>query len=91
MAEYKHLSLEALHSRLRRVAHDLQKYSHVNKKAMEQFKNFTQQRESLLERKGELDNGYEAIDELIKVRRFVHACCLCAASRSHPGLRSRWT
>jgi chromosome segregation ATPase len=43
----------------------LKKYSHVNKKALDQFVSFSEQRETLLERKAELDKGDEAIQELI--------------------------
>ena len=45
----------------------LKKYAHVNKKALAQFVGFSQQREELLNRKKQLDEGHEAIVELIDV------------------------
>jgi structural maintenance of chromosome 3 (chondroitin sulfate proteoglycan 6) len=42
------------------------RYSHVNKKAADQYINFTDQREGLLRRKSELDDGNKAILELIE-------------------------
>ena len=44
----------------------LTKYSHVNKKALDQYVNFSEQREALLERKTELDDGAAKIKELIE-------------------------
>jgi hypothetical protein len=35
----------------------LKSYSHVNKKAFDQFVNFNEQREALLKRKKEVDKG----------------------------------
>jgi structural maintenance of chromosome 3 (chondroitin sulfate proteoglycan 6) len=43
----------------------LRKYSHVNKKAYDQYFTFSEQRESLLKRKEELDRGAEKVKELI--------------------------
>ncbi|KAJ3007164.1 Structural maintenance of chromosomes protein 3 [Thoreauomyces humboldtii] len=43
----------------------LRKYSHVNKKAFEQYLNFTKQRDSLEKRKEELDTSASAIEDLI--------------------------
>lgn len=37
----------------------LKKYSHVNKKALDQFMSFSDQKEKLVKRKEELDRGYE--------------------------------
>eukprot|EP00002_Diphylleia_rotans_P011245 TRINITY_DN2225_c0_g1_i2.p1 TRINITY_DN2225_c0_g1~~TRINITY_DN2225_c0_g1_i2.p1 ORF type:complete len:1043 (-),score=292.85 TRINITY_DN2225_c0_g1_i2:408-3536(-) len=45
----------------------LKKYANVNKKALDQFTSFTEQRDRLLERKRELDQGKESIRELIEV------------------------
>lgn len=44
----------------------LKKYSHVNKKAYDQYVNFNEQREALLKRKEELDQGAEKVKELIE-------------------------
>ncbi|KAI8824993.1 putative chromosome segregation protein SudA [Fimicolochytrium jonesii] len=51
--------------RLHSVNEKLKKYSHVNKKAFEQYVNFTKQRDSLEKRKDELDSSAGAIEELI--------------------------
>ena len=45
----------------------LKDYSHVNKKAFEQYNNFTRQRELLTKRRGELDTSQKSIKELIEV------------------------
>ena len=37
---------------------ELKKYSHVNKKALDQFVNFTEQKSKLIKRKEELDRAY---------------------------------
>jgi structural maintenance of chromosome 3 (chondroitin sulfate proteoglycan 6) len=58
-------SAKELMKKLKKVNNDLTKYSHVNKKALDQYVNFSEQREGLLERKKELDKGAVAIEELI--------------------------
>lgn len=45
----------------------MKKYSHVNKKAVEQYNNFTKQRDQLIQRQTELQNSAESIQELIGV------------------------
>jgi structural maintenance of chromosome 3 (chondroitin sulfate proteoglycan 6) len=44
-------------AKLHDVNESLKKYSHVNKKAFEQYGNFTKQREQLQDRKAELDSS----------------------------------
>ena len=44
----------------------LKKFAHVNKKAFEQYNNFTKQRDDLLKRRKELDASAESIQELIE-------------------------
>jgi len=51
--------------RLKVVKENLKKYSHVNKKAFEQYNNFTRQREMLTKRRAELDSSQKSIEELI--------------------------
>ena len=46
---------------------ELKKYSHVNKKALDQFVQFSEQREKLTSRKEKLDRDYQAIVELMDV------------------------
>jgi structural maintenance of chromosome 3 (chondroitin sulfate proteoglycan 6) len=57
----------AIVKRLHKVNEALKKYSHVNKKAFEQYNNFTKQREVLTTRREELDASQKSIDELIVV------------------------
>lgn len=45
----------------------MKKYSHVNKKALDQFVNFSEQKEKLIKRQDELDRGYKSIMELMNV------------------------
>ncbi len=45
----------------------LKKYGHVNKKAVEQYNNFTKQRDTLDKRRAELDTSQNSIRELIEV------------------------
>lgn len=51
---------------LEKINKELKQYSHVNKKAYDQFVNFSEQRESLLTRKDEIDRGAEKVKELIE-------------------------
>ncbi|KAN0062775.1 Structural maintenance of chromosomes protein 3 [Thecaphora frezii] len=53
--------------KLHKVNEALKKFSHVNKKAVEQYNNFTKQRDQLLERQSELEKSAESIHELIEV------------------------
>ncbi|ODO10119.1 hypothetical protein I350_02347 [Cryptococcus amylolentus CBS 6273] len=52
--------------RLHKINDGLKKFAHVNKKAFEQYSNFTRQRDDLLERRTELDESAERITELIE-------------------------
>lgn len=51
---------------MHKINESLKKYAHVNKKAFEQYNNFTKQRDELLARRGELDASAESIQELIE-------------------------
>lgn len=53
--------------KLHKVNEGLDKYSHVNKKAFEQYGNFTKQREQLQDRKAELDASAKVVREVIIV------------------------
>ena len=59
--------LSQLWKKLERNNSDLKKYSHVNKKAMDQFVSFSEQKEKLMARKDELDRAYQSIQELMDV------------------------
>ena len=58
---------DALVKRLHKVNDSLKKYSHVNKKAFEQYNNFTSQRDTLTKRRAELDSSAVSIEDLIAV------------------------
>lgn len=53
--------------KLHAVNDSLKKFAHVNKKAFEQYSNFTKQRGDLEKRQAELDKSEESIAELIDV------------------------
>jgi len=58
-------SISDLMKALEGVNKKLKKYSHINKKAYDQYVNFADQREALIKRKEELDRGAEKIQEMI--------------------------
>ncbi|KAG4145136.1 hypothetical protein ERO13_D05G079700v2 [Gossypium hirsutum] len=64
---YKRKQIKELQKMLHRCNEQLQQFSHVNKKALDQYVNFTEQREELQKRQAELDSGDEKIKELIEV------------------------
>lgn len=47
--------LQELHSELKKVQAELSKYTHVNKKALDQFANFTEQMDELGRRREEVN------------------------------------
>jgi arginine deiminase len=51
--------MKRLHKLLKEKNEELKKLSHVNKKALDQYVNFTEQREELRRRQDELDKGDE--------------------------------
>jgi len=53
--------------KLHTVHEGLKKFAHVNKKAFEQYSNFTKQRDQLLKRREDLDKSAESIEELVEV------------------------
>lgn len=64
--KYRGQAVGVLMKKLKKANQKLQKYAHVNKKALDQFLNFTEQRETLTRRREELDSGAVAIRELIE-------------------------
>ena len=66
-AKYEKMKSETVVSRLRKVNDALKKYSHVNKKAFQQYEQFTNQRETLTKRRQELDSSQTSIEDLINV------------------------
>ncbi|XP_072027015.1 structural maintenance of chromosomes protein 3-like isoform X1 [Amphiura filiformis] len=65
--KYTKLSIKQLFKKLEQCNAELKKYSHVNKKALDQFVNFSDQKEKLIKRKEELDKGHAAITDLMNV------------------------
>lgn len=59
-------SIQALMKKLEDINKKLKKYSHVNKKAFDQFVNFSEQREQLIKRREEIDEGGLKVKELIE-------------------------
>lgn len=45
----------------------LKKFAHVNKKAFEQYNNFTKQRDQLLKRRDDLEKAGDSIEQLVEV------------------------
>ncbi|KAI0216956.1 Structural maintenance of chromosomes protein 3 [Lamellibrachia satsuma] len=63
--KYQNLSSKQLFKKLEHCNQELKKYSHVNKKALDQFVNFSDQKEKLIKRKEELDSAYSSICDLM--------------------------
>ncbi|CAJ2633686.1 structural maintenance of chromosomes protein 3-like isoform X2 [Trifolium pratense] len=64
---YKRRNMKDLQKILHTCTDQLKQFSHVNKKALDQYINFTEQREELRKRQAELDTGDKKIRELISV------------------------
>ncbi|PWY89429.1 chromosome segregation protein SudA [Aspergillus sclerotioniger CBS 115572] len=65
--KYKNTDSNAVVKKLHKVNEGLKKYSHVNKKAFEQYNSFTKQRETLTSRREELEASEKSIEDLINV------------------------
>ncbi|KAG8952494.1 Structural maintenance of chromosomes protein 3 [Tulasnella sp. 424] len=65
--KYTGVKPDRLVKKLHTVNEALKKFAHVNKKAFEQYSNFTKQRDLLLKRQEDLDKSEESITELIEV------------------------
>ena len=57
--KYQGLNSKQLFKKLEQCNAELKRYSHVNKKALDQFVNFSEQKEKLIKRKEELDRAYQ--------------------------------
>ncbi|KAJ2614036.1 Structural maintenance of chromosomes protein 3 [Coemansia sp. RSA 1365] len=64
---FNRTQLPRLAKKLHKTNEKLKKFGHVNKKAFEQFSVFARQRESIQQRKQELDQSAASIEELIEV------------------------
>merc|ERR1712156_528001 len=65
--KYKNMSQKQLFKQLEKANQELKKYSHVNKKALDQFISFSEEKEKLMSRKDELDRGHKKIQDLMDV------------------------
>ncbi|KAJ5613322.1 Chromosome segregation protein SudA [Penicillium lagena] len=65
--KYQNTDSNTVVKKLHKTNEALKKYSHVNKKAFEQYNSFTKQRETLTSRREELDASQKSIDDLISV------------------------
>eukprot|EP00898_Chlorokybus_atmophyticus_P004172 jgi/Chlat1/4756/Chrsp308S04740 len=63
--KYQNKGVKELHKMLHKTNEELKKYSHVNKKALDQYVNFTEQRDELLQRHAENTKSDEKIRELM--------------------------
>ncbi|XP_057667816.1 structural maintenance of chromosomes protein 3 [Diorhabda carinulata] len=66
-SNYVKMSSRSLFKELEKANNKLKQFSHVNKKALDQFMSFSDQKEKLQKRKEELDRGDEKIKELISM------------------------
>ena len=66
-SKYQKTGLKQLYRLLADCNKDLKKFSHVNKKALDQYVSFSQQRDELMTRKKEQDAADEKIQELMAV------------------------
>lgn len=65
--KYKDVLLPQVIKKYGKCRTKLKNYSHVNKKALDQYVSFEDQRTTLIKRKQELDGGYGSIESLIEV------------------------
>ncbi|KAJ6788209.1 hypothetical protein PWT90_02174 [Aphanocladium album] len=64
--KYENMEANVITNKLKKVNEALKKYKHVNKKAFEQYSNFTQQEDHLMKRRKELDASQGSIEELVE-------------------------
>ena len=57
--KYRKSNVKQLWKKLDRCNSELKKYSHVNKKAMDQYVSFSDEKEKFIKRKEELDKAHE--------------------------------
>ncbi|GAB0132662.1 hypothetical protein EsDP_00001091 [Epichloe bromicola] len=64
--KYENMEASSITNKLKKVNEALKKYKHVNKKAFEQYNNFTTQQDQLMKRRKELDASQDSIEELVE-------------------------
>lgn len=67
LEKFQRLSFHQVIKHFNKRNEKLKEFGHVNKKALDQYVSFNEQRRTLLDRKQELDGGYESIKDLIDV------------------------
>ncbi|KAL6707659.1 Structural maintenance of chromosomes protein 3 [Coniothyrium glycines] len=65
--KYARWDITKVTKELTKANHALKNFAHVNKKAFEQYENFTRQRKNLMDRRIELDKSRKAIENLVDV------------------------
>jgi structural maintenance of chromosome 3 (chondroitin sulfate proteoglycan 6) len=65
-AKYADMSMKELYARLDNCNQELKKLAHVNKKAMDQFVQFSEHKTRLIQRKEEAERAYNSINEFIQ-------------------------
>ncbi|KAK7466460.1 Structural maintenance of chromosomes protein 3 [Stygiomarasmius scandens] len=65
--KYTNEKMDRLVRKLHSVNEGLKKFAHVNKKAFEQYNNFTKQRDQLIQRREDLEKSAQSIEELVEV------------------------
>lgn len=65
--KHAHNPRNQLVKKLHAVNQGLKKFAHVNKKAFEQYNNFTKQRDQLIQRRTDLEDSANSITELVDV------------------------
>jgi structural maintenance of chromosome 3 (chondroitin sulfate proteoglycan 6) len=64
--EYHHLAEKQIITQLKQVNEKLKKFANVNRKALDQYLSFNEQREILIQRKEEMNRDTAAIEQLIQ-------------------------
>jgi structural maintenance of chromosome 3 (chondroitin sulfate proteoglycan 6) len=64
--EYHHLAEKQIITQLKQVNEKLKKFANVNRKALDQYLSFNEQREVLIQRKEEMNRDTAAIEQLIQ-------------------------
>lgn len=64
--KYSKMNLKQLYKKLEQCSQELLKYTHVNKKALDQYLDFSEKKEDILKKKEELDIALKSIEEMIQ-------------------------
>ena len=64
--KYQDMNMKELYFKLDHCNHELKKLSHVNKKAMDQFIQFSEHKTTLITRKEEAERAFKSIEDFIQ-------------------------